>query len=492
MVETIIEVKNCSKSFTGVKVFDGLDFDLARGEIHCIVGENGAGKSTLIKILSGAYKPDCGAIIIGGKAYSHLTPRLSFELGIFTIYQEQFLIQDLTVYENVFLGSEPKNRLGQVNFKLMKTKTDIIFKSLQIPIEISKTIRELSTAERHLVQIAKTLIWQPKVLIMDEPTASLGRNETKILLDSVRTIAKSGVGIIYISHHLEEVFEIADRVTVLRDGVKISVYKSKDLTTENMIRDMVGRNAEMFYTREVTPLKDGILEAIGYSRKDKINNCSFKIRQGEIVGLAGMVGAGRTELARLIFGADKKNAGILLLNGRNITPSSPRSAIKNGICLITEDRQHSGLILEHSLRWNVSLVKNVSFKGLRLRLWEEKKDSQTYRQKMNVRTTSIEKEVKYLSGGNQQKVVLIKWLLVNSKIIIFDEPTRGIDIGAKEEIYKLMTQLAREGKYILMISSDMPELISMSDRIYVMNQGSIRAELSCKEISEETVLKYAL
>jgi len=488
----VIEVDGCTKDFPGVRAFDNVDFDLYEGEIHCIVGENGAGKSTFIKILSGVYAPDAGEISIDGKVYSYLTPKLAHELRIFTIYQEQFLLPALSVSENIYLGEEPKNRLGQVDYKKMMLGTKELFTRLHLEIDLSRKLGELSTAERHIVQIAKALIKKPRVLILDEPTASLGRMETDILLEFVKHIAAEGVGIIYISHHLEEIFRIADRVTVLRDGSKVACYDSAGLKPQQLICDMVGRKAELFYRHEKSPILDGLLEALDYSQEGVVGKCNFTVHQGEIVGFSGMVGAGRTELMQLVFGARSKSSGMLRLNGLDITPNNPREAIHAGLCYITEDRQQTGLILKQSVVWNAALVVHNFSKGKCISLRRERRDVKEVCDRLNVKAASLDMLIRNLSGGNQQKIVLAKWLMVSSQVFIFDEPTRGIDIGAKEEIYKILTGLAAMGKYIIIVSSDLPELLSMSDRIYVMKKGAICAELENDSLTEDQILSRSL
>jgi ribose transport system ATP-binding protein len=488
----IIDVKNCTKIFPGVRAFDNVNFDLYEGEIHCIVGENGAGKSTFIKILSGAYKPDGGEIYIEGILYHSLTPKLARELRIFTIYQGQFLLPSLSIKENIFLGEEPKNRFGHLDYRRMSRETKELFTRLQLDIDADRMLGELSMAERHLVQIAKALIRQPRILILDEPTASLGRRETDILLEFVKRIADEGVGIIYISHHLEEIFRIADRVSVLRDGAKINTYSSSELEPDRLIVDMVGHSKELFHRCDRVSVFEGLLEAIDYAQEGVVEKSCFTVRKGEIVGFSGMVGAGRTELMQLIFGARARNSGILRLNSIDITPNSPREAIRNGICYITKDRQQTGLILKQSVLWNSALVSHTLQEGIRIPFRKERCEIQKLCNRLNVKAVSLDMLVRNLSGGNQQKIVLVKWLMIHSDIFIFDEPTRGIDIGVKEDIHKIMTQLATSGKYIIIVSSDLPELLSVSDRIYIMKKGSIRMELNNTNLTEDQILAHSL
>jgi len=488
----LLEINNVSKSFPGVKAFSNISFDLFAGEVHCIVGENGAGKSTFIKILSGALRPDEGRITICGTELGFVTPSIAQQLGIQTIYQETTLVPSLSIAENMFLGSEVTGKLTFVNFAHARAKTQELLDSLEVDIDPKELVENLGIAERQVVQIAKALMKQARILIMDEPTASFGRNEISKLLGLVKQIRASGVGIIFISHHLEEVFMIADRITVLKDGIKVACHNAGEVTHDQLIREMVGRDASAFYKKPVHNIGEVVLRVKNYSRHGVVEDVSFDLRQGEILGVAGMVGSGRTELARLIFAADKKDSGELHYKGKKTEVDSPADAIEAGICLIPEDRQRSGLILKRSIKDNVIIAGLNRLRGILLNGGEEKAVAENYIKLLAIRTPSHNQLVQFLSGGNQQKVVLTKWLFVDADVFIFDEPTRGIDIGAKEEIYNLMTGLAQKGKAIIMISSDMPELIAMSDRIIVMNKGRITTTLQKAEISEENILSCSI
>ncbi|OGO10933.1 MAG: hypothetical protein A2Z45_09420 [Chloroflexi bacterium RBG_19FT_COMBO_55_16] len=491
--ELLLEVKGCSKSFPGVKAFNKVDFNLYSGEIHCVVGENGAGKSTFIKMLSGALRPDEGTITIGGQLYSHLTPALAHQLGIQTIYQEISLAPDLTVAENIFIGAEPVTRFGFIDYPKLKKESKLLLDNLKIDLDVDAFIGSLSVPQKQSIQIAKAMRMAAKIFILDEPTASYGSNEISNLLELVKQVAERGVGVIYISHHLEEVFSLNDRITVLRDGNKIATHDKSEVTEEKIISEMIGRDVSKFYTRESVDIDySKTVEFKNFSNGGAVKDASFKIHRGEIVGFAGMVGSGRTDLVRLIFGAGEKTSGSVIIEGKEIRIDNPRHAIQAGLSLLTEDRQKTGLILDHNIEWNVSLVHLTNTAGMFINEREESKDVSHYVQAINIRTPSLKQEVRNLSGGNQQKVVLAKWLYANSNVIIFDEPTRGIDIGAKEEIYKLMVQLAKQGKYILMISSDMPELIAMCDRVVVMRQGRIVGEIGRDQLSEENLLTYSI
>ena len=475
-----------------MQALDKVDFDLYEGEIHCVVGENGAGKSTFIKMLSGAVRADEGTITIDGTPHTHLTPNEAHELGITTIYQEISLAPGLTVAENIFIGREPTNRFGLVDYKQLNAQAQALLQSLNIDLDIGALVAELSVPEKQSVQIAKAMAWKSRVFILDEPTAAYSSSEIDNLLELVKGIAATGVGIIYISHHLEEVFSIHDRITVLRDGKKVATHTQNEVSEEKIISEMVGRDLSLFYTREQVEIDYDNVVRFEHFSGGLVENISFDVHKGEIVGLAGMVGSGRTDLARMIFGAAARDSGQVTLEGRPVTIDSPGQAIKAGLSMLTEDRQKTGLILDQSIKWNVSIVHLVNDTGGFIREKDETNEVLRYTEAINVKAQSIEQDAGSLSGGNQQKVVLAKWLYADSEVIMFDEPTRGIDIGSKEEIYKLMVELARQGKYQLMISSDMPELIAMCDRVLVMRQGKLVGEIARADLTEETVLSYSI
>jgi ABC-type sugar transport system ATPase subunit len=489
----LLEVRGCSKSFPGVQAFSKVDFDLYAGEIHCVVGENGAGKSTFIKMLSGALRPDEGVIIIGEKQFSYLTPSQAHQLGIQTIYQEISLAPDLTVAENIFMGQEPVNRFGLIDYPSLTRESKVLLENLKIPLDVDSLVGNLSIPQRQSVQIARAMAMEARIFILDEPTASYSTSEIANLLELVKQIAEKGVGVIYISHHLEEVFSIHDRITVLRDGIKIATHGKNEVSLEKIISEMIGRDVSKFFNREKVDINySKKVEFLNFSLNDVVKDASFYVCEGEIVGFAGMVGSGRTDLVKLVFGAMRKNSGNIIIEGRDAKINDPKQAIKEGLSLLTEDRQKTGLILDHSIEWNVSIVHLNNTDGHFIDEREEQKNVIDYIEAINIRTPSIQQEARNLSGGNQQKVVLAKWLYADAKVIFFDEPTRGIDVGAKEEIYKLMIQLAKQGKYIVMISSDMPELIAMCDRVYVMRQGRIVGEIPQEAISEENILTYSI
>ena len=487
----VLEMKGIRKSFPGVDVFTGFDFDLRKGEVHCICGENGAGKSTLIKILSGAHAPDGGEIIIEGKKIDSMTPSSAMKMGIQTIYQEHALYPLLPVFENLFAGNE----LGIgpiVNRSAMIAKSDEVLKCLQSDISPYEIVGNLGSGEQKTVEIARAFIQESKIMVLDEPTASFSQKETDHLLGLIKVLAEEGISVIYISHHLDEVFKIADRVTVIRDGQKINTYDIANLTEQQLIRDMVGRDVSAFYQRERAVIGEPMYEATDVSGKG-VKQASLMVRSGELLGIAGMVGSGRTELAELLFGVEPMVTGKIKIRGKSVNIRTPLDAIANMMCFITEDRQSSGLFLIHSIVKNAVIASYAKSRMPFARPADDVKLAQKYVKAMNVITPSVEQKVVFLSGGNQQKVVLAKWFATMGDIFIFDEPTRGIDVGAKEEIYKIMTGLLKEGKCIIMISSDMPELIAMSDRIMVMRDGEMVAEVcNREEICEENILNYSI
>jgi len=491
----ILDIKGVTKKFPGVIALNNINFDLYEREIHCLVGENGAGKSTFIKILSGAYRPDEGEIWLFNKKYLYLTPSIAINLGVQTAYQESILVETLTVAENLFLGNEITKKYGFFDFKKTLTQAGNSLKSFGIDIDPAEYVENLSTAEKQIVSIVKALSRNTKILILDEPTASLSSEEVKLLHGVLKKIAKNGVSVIYISHHLEEVFEIGNRITVFKDGKKINTHLGKDVDHDILIKEMVGRPASLFYKREkivLTSEDRHILNVDSFTRKGIVKNVSFSVKSGEIFGIGGMVGSGRTELVRMMFGLDRRDDGRMLLDNSDITPNSPLDAIKKGISLITEDRQKSGLVLMRPVKENITLAKMNVTSGFFINPRKEDKIIYDIIKRLRIMTPTIDQPVMFLSGGNQQKVVLAKWLFTNSDIFIFDEPTRGIDVGSKEEIYKLMVELAKKGKIIIMVSSDMPELIAMSDRVGIMRNGEMITILKKEEITEEKILSYSI
>lgn len=491
----LIEMKNIVKSFSGIKALSNITFDVEQGEIHCLVGENGAGKSTLMKILSGAYRPDSGEIVVNGESYSTLTPQLAKDLGINIIYQENLLVPTMNIIENIFIGHEMTKGFGFVDYRTMlkRTKQEIDF--LGIDLDPYRKIEHLSVAEQQFVKILKTLVMEPKILIMDEPTSMFNVEDANRVLKLVKRITDKGISIIYISHFLKEVVQIADRITIIRDGSVVNTLsKGKQaFHLDTITQDMVGRPVELFYSKEDHEVGERVFEVNDLQLHPNSPVINFHVRKGEILGIAGMVGAGRTEIVRAISGADPFYQGEIKYKGKKLKIKNPEDSIKAGIAHITEDRQRLGLMLEHSILENMTVVGlNKKIKGFFVNVRNHVSLVEPIAQDLNVKTSSMYKEVKFLSGGNQQKVVLGKWLFAGADIFIFDEPTRGIDVNSKTEFYKLMSSLTKQGKSIILISSDMPELVSMSDRILVIRKGEISNELMKNEITEEAIIKSAL
>ena len=488
----LLRMRGIQKSFPGVKALKGVDLSLHTGEVLALLGENGAGKSTLIKILGGAHQPDEGTIEIDGHAANVATPQSSQATGIGIIYQEFNLIPHLSARENIFLGQEP-GRISFIPKRDESAKARALFERIGVDVPVETECRQLSVAQQQIVEIAKTLAQDAHIIVMDEPSAALSPRETKGLFKVIEELKSHGIGIIYISHRLDEVFEVADRVTILRDGENIDTQPIDNLTRERMIELMVGRSLEKEFPRRDATLGQARLEVANLQRGSKVHDVSFDIRAGEVLGLTGLVGAGRTETARLLFGADRPEKGVIRLDGNPLKIKSPRDAIRQGICLLTEDRKAQGLVLGQTVRENFGLPNLRHFaSGGFIRQSEEAEAFSGYVDQIQIKVTGSEQVAGTLSGGNQQKVVLAKWLQRNAEVIIFDEPTRGIDVGAKYEIYQLINQLAEQGKAVLIISSELPEILGMSDRIIVMNEGRITGEITdVPSATQEDVMRLA-
>ena len=489
---TVLQTKKIIKNYPGVKALDRVDFDLKKGEVHCLVGKNGAGKSTLIEILAGSIKADSGIIEIFGQECHILNPTRCISMGIETIHQENFLAEDLTVAENIFLGNLRKNRAGFFSLKQCIKDAREIFASLEVEINPAVLVNTLTPVEKKVISIAKAFSEEVKILILDEPTAALDEEVENKLFRTIKKLLAKNVSIIYISHNLEEIFLIGDRVTVLRDGRKIATHFVKEVDEKKLINDMIGGEKGEITRNKKSFIEERKLEVKNYSRKGVISDVSFEVKRGEVFGIGGLVGSGRTELVRMIFGVDKKDSGKLFLNGKDITPKNPADAINKGIGFLSEDRKRDGLMIYRPIYENISVVDLIKRGGPFMKLLNERNSVQEISDKLNIVAPSIDNLVIKLSGGNQQKVVFGKWLLANSDILILDEPTVGIDVGAKKEIYFLIDNLAKEGKIIIMISSDTPELAALSDRVGIMKSGKMIKILEHSEVKEENILRYSI
>jgi len=486
-------MRRIDKSFPGVHALKNVSMKLHRGEVLGLVGENGAGKSTLIKVLGGAHLPDAGRILIEGRPVQIPSPTAAQQAGVSIIYQEFNLIPELTVRENIFLGRE-KTRMGFVRAAEEHRKTVRLFRKIGINIDVNARCSELTVAQQQTVEIAKALSVKAKIIVMDEPTATLTTRETERLFAVIGDLKSQGLGIIYISHRLDEVFEVAERVMVLRDGEHVGTEDINEITREELIEMMVGRPIESEFPKRAAGLGRERLRVENLCRGKAVRNVSFSVRAGEVLGFAGLVGAGRTETMRLIFGADKPDRGRIFIDGRKTDIRSPGDAMRNRICLLTEDRKGQGLVLIHSCRENFGLPNlDRLVRGMFLDQGTERKEFSDFVESLKIKTSGHEQLAMNLSGGNQQKVVLAKWLARNADIMIFDEPTRGIDVGTKYEIYLLMNRLAAEGKAIIMISSELPEILGMSDRVIIMHEGRIKGEIEdVANTSQEDILSMAM
>ncbi|NPV87654.1 MAG: sugar ABC transporter ATP-binding protein [Anaerolineae bacterium] len=489
----VLSLKKISKSFSGITVLHDVDIDLYPGEVHGVVGENGAGKSTLIKIMSGAYQPDHGTIHYQGQLLKNITPRWARENGINTIYQEIDLIPSLTAAENIALGNEPLGKGGSIDWAAVRSQARRILDDMGAHLPIDVAVGNLKVAHQQMVAIAKALSLNSQVLILDEPTAVFTSSEIELLFNIIRRLKAQGIAILYISHHLDEIFQIGDRVTVLRDGYLVRSGLIAEFDKPSLVRAMVGREIDFSLRNGHSLLGEEILRVKNLSRSPVVEDINFVLRRGEIVGVAGLVGAGRTEMARLLVGADPLQHGEIYLNGRRIRPTSPMVALGLGIGMLPESRKEEGLVLQRSMAENMaySLVQKSSRAGVVP--WKSiRREVASLLSKLEVRPANPNLQVTYMSGGNQQKVVLGKLLAAKCDVLILDEPTRGVDVGARLEIYKLMYEMKTEGKAILMISSDLPEILTQADRILVMAKGRIVAEVPAAEASEEKILAFAL
>jgi len=489
----LLQIKNVSKSFSGVTVLNGVSLDIAPGEVHGLMGENGAGKSTLMKIVCGIEQPDEGEIVFKGKPVRFAKPADALNSGISIIHQELNSILDMTVAENLFIGREILRKFGIVNKAEMNRRTRELFRMIDVEIDPNRRLSTMSVAEKQLVEIVKALSYDADVIIMDEPTSAITDQEVLKLFEIIGKIKKQGKSIIYISHKMEEIYTICDRITVLRDGQFIATEPVNRLDKARLISLMVGRELKDLYVKEKAPVGEVFLEVKNFTAKGKFTDVSFHVRKGEVLGIAGLMGAGRTELAEAIFGAAPVDGGELRVKGRTVQIRKPVDAIRLGIGFVTEDRKLLGLDLKSTVKKNMSIVSLRKFlygKQI-INFRRERNAVDGYIVKLNIKTRSRDTLVSLLSGGNQQKVVLAKWLLSEPDILILDEPTRGIDVGAKAEIYKMISGLAKEGKAIIMISSEMPELFGMSDRIIVLHEGKLTGEFQREEFDQEKIMMCA-
>jgi len=498
----VLFMRGIKKAFPGVQALDGVDFEVRSGEVMALVGENGAGKSTLIKILSGAYHADEGEIFIKGQQVKIVDPKHSRDLGVSVIYQELNLAEQVSVAENIFAGREVVNRFGLIDYKALYKNAQQWLDMLHISnVNPRDEIRQLGIARKQMVEIAKALSLESSIIVMDEPTSSLPTvttnpndvNEVDVLLTMIGQLREHGKAVVYISHRMDEVFRISDRITIMRDGKLVGVRKTSETTPKEIISMMVGRNLEDMYGRAgERKIGKTMLEVRGLNQGKRLKDISFSVRSGEILGVAGLVGAGRTEMAKAIFGADPRDSGDILIDGKPVNVRAPLDAIQAGLGYLPEDRKLQGLFLKMAISTNVSAanLSRISQRGLVQEKWE-KDLAQTYVKQLNIRTPSIDQFARNLSGGNQQKVVIAKWLAVQPKVLIVDEPTRGVDVGAKIEIYNLLRSMANLGVAVVMISSELPEILGMSDRIVVIREGHFAGVVDRVDATEEKIMSMA-
>jgi ABC-type sugar transport system ATPase subunit len=491
--DVLVRLRGITKSYPGVAALRGVDFDLRSGEVHCLIGENGAGKSTLIRMLTGAEQPDSGIVAIGSEEFSGLRPQLAHRLGVSAIYQETDLVPQLTVAQNIFLGHEPKGRSGILDRRAMRREAQRVLKDLGVSFSVDSVVGDLTAANAQLVQIAKALSRNCRVLIMDEPGAVLSGRELEALFDVVRSLRERGLGIVYISHRLEELMLIGDRVTVMRDGLRVQTRAVGETSVADIIQAMVGRPLGEQYAKTAVVEDEVVLSVRGLTVRGHFEDVGFDLHRGEILGLAGLVGAGRSSLLNSIFGAVSTDAGEVVLRGEVRKFRSPQQAIDAGIGLVPEDRRGDGLVLSRSVQENLTLpsLGRLS-RGPVMQSGRFAAVTSKFIDDLHIKTPSPAQAVQFLSGGNQQKVVLAKWLARGVSVLLLDEPTAGVDVGAKSEIYALMDKLAAEGMAILMVSSELPEVLGMSDRVLVMAEGRITRELQRHEATQEKIMTYAV
>ncbi len=494
MKKNILELRNITKQFPGVTALKDVDFDLHAGEVHALVGENGAGKSTLVKIITGVLEPTHGEIIYEGEQVSWHDPKESINKGIAAIYQDPAIFPDLNVAENIFMGHQPHNKTTRkINWRQLYAKTEELIQTLNVHIKPTDKIRGLSIAERQLVEIAKALSINAKIVIMDEPTSALSISESEELFEIIQDLKKKGTSIIFISHRIEDIFKVADRVTTLRDGIHVGTRDIQKVTLDELVQMMVGREVKNLFPKIKVERGKELLRVDHLSRQGEFRDVSFRVCEGEILGVYGLVGAGRTEVAKAIFGMDKLDSGSIYIDGQKTTIANPQDAIALGIAYVPEDRDEEGIILNMNITSNITLPILQEFSTLGwLDNKSEIKTASEYAQMLDVKSSGVQQKVISLSGGNKQKVSLAKWLASKSKILLFDEPTKGIDVGAKASVHRFISELAAKGYAIVMISSELPEIMGMSDNILVMHEGLVKGYFAKIEVTEEEILTTAL
>jgi ribose transport system ATP-binding protein len=493
-VHPFIKLNGVSKIFPGVRALDSVDLDVYPGEVHGLIGENGAGKSTLIKILTGVHKNDTGTIEIEGKKVRIESPRDAMSFGITAIYQELNIVQQLSVAENVFLGREIKSGKSNrfLNIKEMREKSKQLLMEMGQNIDTRMNVSKLGIGQQQMVEIARAMCIKTKLLIMDEPTSSLTGREVRELFKTVRSLKEKGIAIIFISHRLEEVKEICDRITVMRDGRKIDTLPVENAEIDDLIRMMVGRSLEQQFPKVKTEIGEEALRVENLTKKGVFKDINFKVNKGEIIGFAGLVGAGRTEVMRAVFGADEYDSGGIYIDGKAVKITSPKDAMRLRMAFLTEDRKGQGLILDNTINFNINIASyKENSPGVFLNINRLKEIARDIIRKLAIKPPNESFTIRQLSGGNQQKVVVAKWLNTKARIFIFDEPTRGIDVGAKVEVYNIINSLVKEGAAIIMVSSELPEILGMSDRIYIMHEGRIKGEMNRHEATQENIMKVA-
>lgn len=492
MQEVILRMQNIRKTFPGVVALDNVNLDVRSGTVHSLMGENGAGKSTLMKCLIGMYTPDKGTVELAGDIVRFKDTKDGLEHGISMIHQELSPVPEMMVAENIWLGREPRGRLGLLSPSAMFRKTRELFDEWKIDIDPRARMKDLTVSKQQMVEIAKAISYDAKIIIMDEPTSAIPEREVAHLHGMIKRLTDFGVAIIYITHKMDEVFKISDDITVFRDGKHVGSYPAKELDRDKLIKLMVGRELTDLFPKEEAEIGEVVLSVQGLNRGSVVKDVSFELHRGEILGLAGLMGAGRTEVLETIFGIEKADSGEILLNGKALRIRQPSDAIRAGMALLTEDRKLNGIMGVLSVRDNITAaaLPRYSPRGV-LHVGEMRKDSEEQRSKLRIKTPSLGQLIKNLSGGNQQKALISRWLLTVPDVLMIDEPTRGIDVGAKSEIHRLMSMLAQEGKAIIMVSSELPEVLGMSDRILVMHEGRISGELSREEASQESVMHLA-